>query len=231
MIVLIVSLYIKFCSASGIDPLVATFTKQDLYIQNGDSVNLFYNLTGDFVNNCLITYNETVPGVLDDIPATSVNESNYKNISILLKSVGVGHTVVYINNNTNCSNMTDFSAAFSRVDVSHSDDLDYVGYVVGWLYFAAWSISFYPQTFLNYQRKSVVGLNFDFLALNIVGFLCYSVFNVGLYWIPEIKQEYLKNHRFGVNPVQLNDVVFAIHAFFACLIQVSFLRFYFFTFV
>lgn len=34
---------------------------------------------------------------------------------------------------------------------------------------------------------SVVGLNFDFLALNLTGFIAYSVFNIGLFWIPYIK--------------------------------------------
>ena len=34
---------------------------------------------------------------------------------------------------------------------------------------------------------SVVGLNFDFLALNLTGFFAYSVFNVGLFWVPYIK--------------------------------------------
>ena len=43
------------------------------------------------------------------------------------------------------------------------------------------------QIFLNFWRRSVAGLNFDFLALNITGFLAYSLFNCGLYWIPEIE--------------------------------------------
>ena len=34
---------------------------------------------------------------------------------------------------------------------------------------------------------SVVGLNFDFLLYNLTGFIAYSAFNVGLFWIPEIK--------------------------------------------
>jgi cystinosin len=55
------------------------------------------------------------------------------------------------------------------------------------MYFVAWSISFYPQIFLNIYRRSVVGLNFDFLAFNITGFLAYSVFNIGLFWIPEVE--------------------------------------------
>ena len=33
---------------------------------------------------------------------------------------------------------------------------------------------------------SVVGLNFDFLALNITGFLAYGFFNVGMYWVPTV---------------------------------------------
>ena len=48
------------------------------------------------------------------------------------------------------------------------------------LIFAVNNIVFIPFHF------SVVGLNFDFLALNLTGFLCYGAFNVGLFWVPEI---------------------------------------------
>lgn len=58
---------------------------------------------------------------------------------------------------------------------------------MGWIYFAAWSVSFYPQIFINFKRKSVVGLNFDFLALNIMGFTLYSLFNCGLYFSKDIQ--------------------------------------------
>lgn len=34
---------------------------------------------------------------------------------------------------------------------------------------------FYPQALLNWRRKSVSGLSLDFLALNPLGFACYSV--------------------------------------------------------
>ncbi|XP_062509408.1 cystinosin-like [Corticium candelabrum] len=111
------------------------------------------------------------------------------------------------------------------VTVIHSEPLDVAIVVVGWIYFFAWSISFYPQIVYNFQRKSVVGLNFDFLAYNITGFLLYGLFNVGMYWIPEVKEEYKRNHPNGVNPVLLNDVVFTLHAIaaisftiFQCLI-------------
>lgn len=84
--------------------------------------------------------------------------------------------------------------------------------IVGWTYFATWSISFYPQIIVNYQRQrccgncmprcftsslhdaavhalakgicsliklrpfpcSVVGLSFDFVILNFLGFVSYG---------------------------------------------------------
>ena len=49
----------------------------------------------------------------------------------------------------------------------------------------------------------MVGLNFDFLSLNVVGFVLYSVFNVALYWIPGIQADYFQLHPTGVNPVQV----------------------------
>ncbi|XP_053946213.1 cystinosin homolog isoform X3 [Anastrepha ludens] len=110
---------------------------------------------------------------------------------------------------------------FVRVTVANSQAIIYISLVFGWIYFAAWSISFYPQVYINFKRKSVVGLNFDFLALNIVGFALYSVFNCGLYWIPEIQQEYSSRHPRGLNPVMLNDVLFGLHAMFATILSIT----------
>lgn len=104
--------------------------------------------------------------------------------------------------------------------VAISPILIQISSIIGWLYFIAWSISFYPQIYTNFRRKSVIGLNFDFLALNILGFVLYSVFNVGLYFSPVIQSEYSRRYPRGLNPVQLNDVFFAGHAAFATLITI-----------
>lgn len=80
-----------------------------------------------------------------------------------------------------------FTQAFVRVTIEISDSLYHISSVVGWIYFLAWSVSFYPQIYSNYKRKSVVGLNFDYLSLNLVGFIMYALFNCGLYWIPDIE--------------------------------------------
>lgn len=83
---------------------------------------------------------------------------------------------------------------------------------------ASWSVSFYPQIWLNIKRKSVVGLNFDFIALNVTGFFFYSIFNIALYFIESVQNEYFSQHPFSLIPVELNDVVFAVHAFLVSVV-------------
>ena len=88
---------------------------------------------------------------------------------------------------TNILYFYSYSQAFVRVTIEKSDILYHISTVVGWIYFLAWSVSFYPQIYSNYKRKSVVGLNFDYLSLNLVGFILYALFNCGLYWIPVVE--------------------------------------------
>nr|XP_018915761.1 PREDICTED: cystinosin homolog isoform X1 [Bemisia tabaci]XP_018915762.1 PREDICTED: cystinosin homolog isoform X1 [Bemisia tabaci]XP_018915763.1 PREDICTED: cystinosin homolog isoform X1 [Bemisia tabaci]XP_018915764.1 PREDICTED: cystinosin homolog isoform X1 [Bemisia tabaci]XP_018915765.1 PREDICTED: cystinosin homolog isoform X1 [Bemisia tabaci] len=102
--------------------------------------------------------------------------------------------------------------AVTEVYVQHSVILSYVSFVIGWLYFAAWSISFYPQLYTNYTRKSVVGLNFDFLMLNLIGFTLYSAFNLGLYFSPTFQEEYFQANPGGLIPVEPADIFFSVHA-------------------
>ncbi|XP_053734541.1 cystinosin [Synchiropus splendidus] len=129
----------------------------------------------------------------------------------------VGQVTTYL-----LSNNTDFNSLSIRIRfiVVHSNILSVIGNVIGWIYFLAWSVSFYPQALENWRRKSVVGLNFDFLALNLTGFIAYSVFNIGLFWVKFIQEEYLKENPNGINPVSANDVFFSLHAVLLCLIYI-----------
>lgn len=93
--------------------------------------------------------------------------------------------------------------------------------IIGWGYFACWSMSFWPQTILNWKRKSVVGLSFDFVALNEVGFLCYALFNCVLFFNASAKRDYAASHGGEASGVRANDVFFALHACFVTLIQLA----------
>lgn len=114
-----------------------------------------------------------------------------------------GHLVVTAQSNqVNISSRYDFLL----IDVARSRLIGIFIQLVGWIYFFAWSISFYPQIILNFRRQSVVGLNFDFLALNLIGHSCYSIYNICLYTSHDIQQQYYAKHPHGVLPVLLNDV-------------------------
>ncbi|CAO3637051.1 unnamed protein product [Cunninghamella echinulata] len=89
-----------------------------------------------------------------------------------------------------------------------------VSSIIGWTYFLAWSISFYPQVILNIRRKSAEGLSVDFLYYNVLGFLCYAIFNLSFYYSEEIQKEYRERHNDSDNLVRANDVFFAVHALF-----------------
>lgn len=92
---------------------------------------------------------------------------------------------------------------FLRITVMHSRIILIISEIMGWVYFVAWSVSFYPQIYINFKRKSVVGLNFDFLALNIMGFILYSVFNCGLFFSEAIQVRTIMNkEHYIVNALQ-----------------------------
>ncbi|KAL2320220.1 hypothetical protein Fmac_029189 [Flemingia macrophylla] len=85
--------------------------------------------------------------------------------------------------------------------------------VLGWFAFACWSISFYPQVILNFRRKSVVGLNFDFVVLNLTKHSSYLIYNASLYFSSAVQKQY--RDKYGQKemiPVAANDVAFSVHA-------------------
>lgn len=92
-----------------------------------------------------------------------------------------------------------------------------ISLIIGWSYFICWSLSFYPQVVLNFNTSSVNGLSLDFVYLNLLGFLCYTIYTGSFLFSPFVKNQYLI--RFGYsNGVQINDFAFAIHAFILSLV-------------
>jgi cystinosin len=194
----------------------------------GHNTSLFlYTSQDSYVNqsNLTVELNITIDhGGIVQLDEDTVNITVGDNATILLLGIGAGRTEIRFNY-TNVYNDTTgpingLQHLVRTVSIVHWEPLNIIIAIIGWMYFVAWSISFYPQIFLNIYRRSVVGLNFDFLAFNITGFLAYSVFNIGLFWIPEVEREYFDRNPGGVNPVQLNDVIFAVHASIATLVTI-----------
>lgn len=69
-------------------------------------------------------------------------------------------------------------------------------------------------------------MSLDFIVLNFLGYFSYSVFNATLFWNKNIQSEYFHEHPLGVNPVQVNDVLFAFHALALTLVTMVQCLFY-----
>lgn len=128
-------------------------------------------------------------------------------------AIYAGHDTIlaFIENNRSMDKFN-LDYAFVRIRVGHNQFLGILGIVFGWIYFFGWSISFWPQNITNYKRKSVVGLNFDYTILHFTGFLFYSIFNLSLYFSSTVQDEYEAVHPRSEIPVELNDVVYSLHA-------------------
>ncbi|XP_041006422.1 cystinosin homolog isoform X2 [Juglans microcarpa x Juglans regia] len=85
--------------------------------------------------------------------------------------------------------------------------------VLGWTAFLSWTLCYYPQVISNFRRKSVVGLSFDFVILNLTKHTSYLIHNASLYFSSAIQKQYYEKYGYGqMIPVAANDVAFSIHA-------------------
>eukprot|EP00746_Dinoflagellata_sp_MGD_P005215 gnl/MRDRNA2_/MRDRNA2_110098_c0_seq1.p1 gnl/MRDRNA2_/MRDRNA2_110098_c0~~gnl/MRDRNA2_/MRDRNA2_110098_c0_seq1.p1 ORF type:complete len:371 (-),score=36.09 gnl/MRDRNA2_/MRDRNA2_110098_c0_seq1:85-1197(-) len=80
----------------------------------------------------------------------------------------------------------------------------------GWGYLLAWGSCFLPQMWLNYQRKSVIGMSFDVVLYNVVGFTCFFSYNA---WRSHLQIKYNLP-----STVRHHDLGYAIHALTCTLI-------------
>ncbi|KAF4970663.1 hypothetical protein FZEAL_9988 [Fusarium zealandicum] len=99
--------------------------------------------------------------------------------------------------------------------------LNFLSGLFGWVYFLAWSASFYPQPLLNWRRRSTSGTTVDFPIINVFGFFAYFVSNVAFYYSPEIRAQYATRHRGHEPTVQFNDITFALHALILSTVTTS----------
>ncbi|KAL0450741.1 UNVERIFIED_CONTAM: Cystinosin [Sesamum latifolium] len=95
----------------------------------------------------------------------------------------------------------------------NSVELEVLFYVLGWISFCSWAICFYPQLILNFRRKSVQGLNFDFVVLNLTKHTSYLIYNASLFFSSTVQRQYRQKYGFNqMIPVAVNDVAFSVHA-------------------
>ncbi|CAN2387838.1 L-cystine transmembrane transporter activity [Pristimantis euphronides] len=189
-----------------------------LTIENGSLHNISLTVNAPLNETVLFTFNITYSSknqTIVRLPAEIFVLANLDHSVFNVTAEDVGQVTAYLH-----SNNSHYNRPRIRFLVIHSLAVEVIEQIIGWIYFVAWSVSFYPQVFENWKRKSVVGLSFDFLALNLTGFIAYSVFNVGLFWIPFIREQFLQVYSNGVIPVDANDVFFSLHAVLLTLVTI-----------
>jgi len=99
-----------------------------------------------------------------------------------------------------------------------NESLKILSAIIGWIYFFAWSISFYGQFYTNWKLKSVEGYKLDFQILNFTGFAFYSyIYIVGYFW-----QDKNPFDNYGLGKIEIQDLLFAVHAFImVCVVGVQ----------
>ncbi|KAF7185438.1 Cystinosin-like [Pseudocercospora fuligena] len=92
----------------------------------------------------------------------------------------------------------------------------------GWTYTILWSVSYYPQPFLNWQRKSTNGFIFDFPLMNVIGSLCYTI-STGLFlYSGTVREEYAARHPESPEPTaRFNDFCYGFHSLVLCSVTFS----------
>ena len=97
-----------------------------------------------------------------------------------------------------------------------SESLAIISQIVGWLYFLAWSISFYPQFFTNHKLGHIKGYSKEFGIMNVFGFLAYFLYCLWGYLEPSIIP--------GI--VDIQDMAFSGHAFLCMVLLIIQCHFY-----
>ncbi|KAK9739196.1 PQ loop repeat [Popillia japonica] len=197
-----------------------TFTEDIVYIRRNSTTTIGFIIANPL--NLIEYLNVTVNFLVEDeniieVTPLSVNITDeiFKSGYIPLTVRGIAPGKSDILTNIIPDQLSSERDAFTIVNVHKNDVIVAISEIMGWIYFVAWSFSFYPQVWTNYFSKSVVGLSFDFVSLNIVGYACYSTFNIGLYAIPAIRAEFSARYPQSLIPVLRNDIIFSVHA--SCL--------------
>jgi len=212
------------CIGQYTGQLTLTVSTQDLELLTNSNGSFTINLTGSDPSETGATSPVGITFAFQDGPQNllrpikNVSLAVNSSVEISVETTGLAGHVDIVTNTTN--NFTNTKESFVRVTVMKSETIELVSTIIGWIYFVAWSVSFWPQIVENFRRKSVIGLNFDFLSLNLIGFTLYGCFNVALFWVDSIQAEYYTKHPRGVLPVTPPDVFFPIHAVAATSITI-----------
>lgn len=204
---------------AGIETVIGeiSISTKEVFIRTNDVAKFnvtVRNVSSSGVQISLIAQHEDIVSVL---PRKLLLRSFNETYEFVIMGRTAGHSDVSAISNDTSIDLTDI---YLITTVCNSYVVDILSKIAGWIYIISWGSSFYPQIYSNLKRKSVVGLNFDYVAFNLIGYVSFGIFISGLYFVPYLQQEYFVLYPRGLVPVKTNDVVYNFHGTFAILITI-----------
>ena len=99
--------------------------------------------------------------------------------------------------------------------------------MIGYTYFIASTVCFYPQIVTNYQLKSIDGLSTDSIICGILKNLFYTIYTAGFFFNTAIQNEYRERNGPDADiTVMSNDVAYGIHALLLTMILLGQILYY-----
>jgi uncharacterized protein with PQ loop repeat len=200
-------------------PIDNTTENVESFHDNNTNSNI--NVQEDEITSPLLLVSNDTTGVIE---STHHNDAANQSIAIKFSNATKSWAQIYSENPTSCLALIKglllpallgiiFGIIMPKNTSLPSPTYRYISSILGYTYFVAWSVSFYPQIITNYKTKSTAGISTDSSILAVLNYICYTIYNVFFFWDETIRQEYKdRNGDDSEITVMSNDVAFAVNA-------------------
>ncbi|XP_072019471.1 cystinosin homolog isoform X1 [Amphiura filiformis] len=174
-----------------------------------DGIGFFNISSSKPVEDPLVVYLSSDDTHIATVSPTATIKSGDDSVEVDVRTIQIGSCTIEAFNYTISENQSRTSDVFVRVHVRRSHMLGLLTGVFRWFYEFCFVIHLLPQFYLNYQRKSVVGLSFDYLLLSLITFFTFATFNIGSYASTDVREADLNSdpQAPGVDLINLADVL------------------------
>ncbi|XP_072019472.1 cystinosin-like isoform X2 [Amphiura filiformis] len=194
-----------------------------------DGIGFFNISSSKPVEDPLVVYLSSDDTHIATVSPTATIKSGDDSVEVDVRTIQIGSCTIEAFNYTISENQSRTSDVFVRVHVRRSHMLGLLTGVFRWFYEFCFVIHLLPQFYLNYQRKSVVGLSFDYLLLSLITFFTFATFNIGSYASTDVRKG--DQHVSIIAKVLLVIIKFAIALFFIIMLASQFKAISFVTFI
>ncbi|KAB0795549.1 hypothetical protein PPYR_12388 [Photinus pyralis] len=194
-----------------------SISTKEVLVQTNDVTKISVTVRNASTLGVQISLNAQHEDIVSVLPTTLFLQPFNETYELVVRGRTAGHSEVSAISNDTSIVLSDI---YLITNVCNSYVVDILSKIAGWIYIISWGSSFYPQIYSNYKRKSVVGLNFDYVGFNLIGYVSFGIFISGLYFVPYLQQEYFALYPRGLIPVKTNDVVYNFHGTFAVLLTI-----------